>query len=609
MRETILGMVIVCTGLIVSQATTSQAPAQTNDKFARLSEQFIHQTLAQSPSNASQAGYHHYLDPKTGKDVALDSLLDDVSPEAFGEQRKLYAQWRERFHTDTPVSSLGPEDAADWRLIDDQIALNLLELDHIQNYRHNPTVYVELLGSALFQPLTDDYASEDIRLGDVLSRTAEIPRFLKQAQSELTDSDPIFIKVAIEENEGNTDLIQNTIASAVSKNPALKSRFDQVVPPAIAALKDFSQWLQSDLAKRKTDRTWRLGKQFYDQKFRLVMETDITPEQLLSEAESEFRKTRSEMLQIALPLHKQYYPDHDDRASLAQQERENKIISEVLQKIAEDHPNRNALLETAKDDLVGIRQFIIDKKIVSLKSRDNLKVIPTPEFQRGIYSVGGFHSAPPLDPNAEAQYWVTPISPSTPEASAESRLREYNNWVLKWLCIHEALPGHYVQAEHANDVQPVTRRLVRALYGNGAYDEGWAEYIAQNMMQQGFANSDPRYRISYLKVWLRAIGNSILDIRMQTLGMTDEQAMHFMMDDAFQTRAEAEGKLQRAKLSSTQLPTYFVGTEEWWRLRRAYETAKGKRFTLAEFHDRALDEGALPVPWLKDILLPPQQAH
>jgi uncharacterized protein (DUF885 family) len=608
MRKTIFGMVIVCAGFIAALATNSpaQAPAQTNVKFASLSEQFIHETLAQSPSNASQAGYHHYLDPKTRKDVALDSLLDDVSPKAFAEQRKLYAQWRERFHTDTPISSLGPEDAADWRLIDDQIALNLLELNHIQNYRHNPTVYVELLGSALFQPLTDDYASEDIRLGDVLSRTAEIPRFLKQAQSELTDSDPIFIKVAIEENEGNANLIQNTIASAVSKTPTLKSRFDQVAPPAIAALKDFSQWLQSDLGKRKTDRTWRLGKHFYDQKFRLVMETDIAPEQLLVDAESEFRKTRSEMLQIALPLHKQYYPDHDDHSSLVQQERENKIISEVLQKIAEDHPNRNALLETAKDDLVGIRQFIIDKKIVSLKSRDNLKVIPTPEFQRGIYSVGGFHSAPPLDPNAEAQYWVTPISPSTPEASAESRLREYNNWVLKWLCIHEALPGHYVQAEHANDVQPVTRRLVRALYGNGAYVEGWAEYIAQNMMQQGFANSDPRYRISYLKVWLRAIGNSILDIRMHTLGMTDEQAMHFMMDDAFQTRAEAEGKLQRAKLSSTQLPTYFVGTEEWWRLRRAYETAKGKHFTLAGFHDRALDEGAMPVPWLKDILLPKQ---
>src|SRR5581483_8702844 len=98
--------------------------------------------------------------------------------------------------------------------------------------------------------------------------------------------------------------------------------------------------------------------------------------------------------------------------------------------IAADHPQRNDLIETAKDDLTGIRQFIVDKKIVSLKSRDNLKVIPTPEFERGIYSVGGFHSAPPLDPNAEAEFWVTPISAQTPEASAESRLREYNNWVL-----------------------------------------------------------------------------------------------------------------------------------------------------------------------------------
>ena len=588
-----------CSGL----AQLGPAAPQGSEKFEKLSEQFIHETLALSPSAASQAGYHKHVDPKTGKTIALDGLLDDVSQEGMAKQRRVYAEWRERFHSETPVESLGREDAADWRLIDDQIGLNLLELDRIQNYKHNPTVYVELLGSALFQPLTDDYASEEVRLGDVLSRVAAIPRFLNQARSELLDADPIFIKVAVEENDGNVNLISSTIATALAKHQELKARFDQESPTALKALKDFSAWLQNDLAKRKTDRTWRLGKDLYVEKFRLVMETEITPEQLLSQAESEFKKRRAEMLELALPLHKRYYPDHDAHSTLSQQDRENKIIGEVLRKIADDHPNPNALLETAREDLAGIRQFIVDKKIVSLKSRDNLKVIPTPEFERGIYSVGGFHSAPPLDPNAEAEFWVTPISPKTPEASAESRLREYNNWVLKWLCIHEALPGHYVQAEHANDVQPVTRRLVRALYGNGAYVEGWAEYIAQVMMQQGFANSDPRYRLSYLKVWLRAVGNSILDIRMQTMGMTDDEAMHFMMDDAFQTRAEAEGKLQRAKLSSTQLPTYFVGTEEWWRLRKAYEAAKSKEFTLRGFHDHALDEGALPVPWLKDILL------
>jgi uncharacterized protein (DUF885 family) len=585
-------------------AQPSHSSPAANEKFARLSEEFIHQTLALSPSSASQAGYHQHVDAKTGKTVALDALLDDVSAAGMAEQRALYAKWRETFRAETPLASLGTEDAADWRLIDDQIALNLLEFDRIQNYKHNPTVYVELLGSALFQPLTDDYAPEDVRLGHILSRVAAIPHFLDQARSQLVDADPIFIKVAIEENDGNIDLIQNAIAPAIPAGSKLKAQYDQVAPPAIESLKNFSRWLNEDLAKRKTERTWRLGKELYAEKFRLVMETPVTPEQVLTDAEADLKKTRAEMLQIALPLHKQYFPDHDDHASLSPQERENKVIGEVLQKISDDHPKRGELMQTVKDDLAGIRQFIIDKKIVSLKSRDNLKVIPTPPFMRGIYSVAGFHGAPPLDPNAEAQYWVTPIDPKTPDDKAESKLREYNNWVLKWLTIHEALPGHYVQAEHANEIQPVSRRLVRSLFSNGAYVEGWAEYIAQVMMQQGFADNDPRYRISYLKIWLRALGNTILDVRMQTMGMTDDQAMSFMMNDAFQTRAEADGKLQRAKLSSTQLPTYYVGTSEWWRLRRAYEAARGKDFTLAEFHDRALDQGALPVPWLGNILLP-----
>ncbi len=596
----IAACLLISTALI---AQTSHSSAEANAKFAKLSEEFIHETLALSPSSASQAGYHQHVDKKTGKTIALDALLDDVSTAGMAQQRRVYADFRERFRTETPLASLGVEDAADWQLIEDQIALSLLEFDRIQNYKHNPTVYVELLGGAYFQPFTDDYAPQEIRLGDILSRIAATPRFLDQARSQLVDADPIFIKVAIEENEGNIDLIQNTIAPAIPAGSKLKARFDQVAPPAVEALKNFSHWLQDDLSKKKTDRTWRLGKELYAEKFRLVMETPITPEQILAEAEAELKKKRAEMLQIALPLHKQYYPDHDDHANLSQQERENKVISEVLHKISEDRPKRDDLMQTVKDDIAGIRQFIIDKKIVTLKTRDNLKVIPTPPFMRGIYSVAGFHGAPPLDPNAEAQYWVTPIDPKMSDEKAESKLREYNNWVLQWLTIHEALPGHYVQAEHANDIQPVTRRLVRSLYSNGAYVEGWAEYGAQVMMEEGFANRDPRYRLSYLKVWLRALGNTILDVRMQTMNMTDEQAMNFMMNDAFQTKAEAEGKLQRAKLSSTQLPTYFVGTSEWWRLRHEYQAAKGKDFTLEDFHDRALDQGALPVPWLGKILL------
>ena len=223
---------------------------------------------------------------------------------------------------------------------------------------------------------------------------------------------------------------------------------------------------------------------------------------------------------------------------------------------------------------------------------------------RGIYSVAGFHNPPPLEPTAEAQYWVTPIDPKMPDAKAESKLREYNNYTLKWLTMHEALPGHYIQFEHADDVEPVTRRLVRALFGNGAYVEGWAEYICDVMTEAGYLDNSPKFHLMRLKVRLRSMVNTILDICMQTMNMSDQEALDLMMKDAFQTQAEAEGKLLRAKLSSTQLPTYFVGTRQWWVLRKKYQATQGNAFNMEEFHNRALDQGPLPLEYLEKVIVP-----
>jgi uncharacterized protein (DUF885 family) len=315
------------------------------------------------------------------------------------------------------------------------------------------------------------------------------------------------------------------------------------------------------------------------------------------------REVRAEMLRIALPLHKQLYPSHSDHSDQPEHQRENTVISEVLERISQEHADRNRLIEAVKGDVAAIQQFIREKHIVSLSGRDNLKIIPTPMFMRGTYSVAGFHSAPPLEPTAEAQYWVTPIEASVPEAQAESRLREYNKWALQWLTIHEALPGHYIQFEHANNLQPATRRVLRSLLGNGPYVEGWAEYIAQVMMDEGFAGNDPRFRLVMRKIRLRVISNSILDVRMHTMGMTDDQAMSLMMKEAFQTEAETRGKLRRAKLTSVQLPTYYVGLREWQRLRERYQHKMGARFDLQEFHDRVLDQGALPLPLLEQMVM------
>jgi uncharacterized protein (DUF885 family) len=575
-----------------------------SQKFAQMSDQFLKESLARSPTSASAAGYHTHFDPQAGKTIELDALLDDMSLDGIAKQRAFYADWRARFRKETPLASLDSQDAADWQLIDDQIGLTLLEDDSIHNYRHNPTVVVELIGNALFLPLSQGYAPKEVRVGHVLSRAQQIPRLLGQVRPYLTDADPVFVKTAIEENEGNIDLIRNTLAGEIVPGSPLRAQYDRVAPQAIAALQDFSRWLLDDLGKRPSKLDWRLGKSLYDQKFKLVMETSVTPEQVLADAEAELKSVRAEMLELSLPMHARMYPGHGDHSDLTGRDRENRIIGEVLEKISDDHPQRDHLQETIEADLESIKQFIRDKRIVSLSSRENLKVMPTPPFMRGIYSVAGFQSAPPLEPRAKAQYWVTPIDPKMPADKAESKLREYNTFVLKWLTIHEALPGHYIQFEHLNSIQPPRRRLLRSLFANGAYVEGWAEYIAQVMMDEGFLNNDPRFRLEMRKIRLRVLANAILDVRMQTMGMTDVQAMDLMTKDAFQTQSEAEGKLVRAKLSSTQLPTYYVGIREWLAFRAKYQAAAGKNFDMLKFHDAVLDQGPLPVAVVETLVMP-----
>lgn len=609
-RISVLFLLLSLTAMGQGKPSKSAAKGKSggdSPRFATLSDQFVKDSLALSPVNASYAGYH--VHKTKGHTRTLDAELDDVSAGGFAQQRDFYEMWQKRFAQQTPAASLSAQDRADLRLLQDQIALNLLELDTIQSYKHNPTGYVELIGNALFLPLTQEYAPKATRVSHVLQRMQQLPRFLEQAKSVLVDADPIFVKVAQEENDGNIDLIENMVKGELPAADAkLQQQYDETAPKAIAALKQFNTWLADDLGKRKTDRTWRLGKEWYAEKFKYVMETPVTPDQILAQAEGQMKEVRAEMLQLSEPLHKQWFADHGDHSDLQGRERENKIIGEVLQKISDEHAQRDHLMDAVKGDLESIKQFIRDKKIVSLGPRDNLKVIPTPPFMRGIYSVAGFHSAPPLEPNAEAQYWVTPIDPKTPEAKAESKLREYNNYTLKWLTIHEALPGHYVQFEHANNVQPPRRRLLRNLLGNGCYVEGWAEYIAQVMMDEGFPGGSDldrmKFRLMMRKIRLRLLANTILDVRMQTMNMTDEQAMDLMLHDAFQTQAEADGKLQRAKLSSTQLPTYYVGYNEWTRLRQDYQKAMGAKFDMLKYHDEVLDLGPLPIDAVRTLVMP-----
>jgi len=561
--------------------------------FSKLADEFVYSTLTFSPIAATAAGLHEYQGQN------LDEQLDDMGPAALDHHREYYQRFRDRLQNDVKPDALPPESRADFHIIQDQVALALLDLEETQNHLHNPTMYVEMAGNALFTPLTLGYAPLPVRIRQIIARLQKFPLLLDQARTNLISSPAIWTKVAIQENEGNIALVDKTIRAAVPADQ--RADFDRAARAALDALHGFQDFLQTSLAVRD-GYDWRLGRSRYTRKFRYALASGADPSDVLEEAARSLQEVRARMLGLALPLHAQFFPNHPDHADLAGPARENQVISEVLDHIAERHSTRAAFVDDAKSDLDEARQFVAQRHLLTLPPHANLQVIPTPEFMRGIYAVGGFNPAPALEPRLGAFYWITPIPAGWEQPRIESKLREYNFYKLKLLTLHEAIPGHYVQFEYANGIQPATRRLLRGIYGNTPYIEGWAQYATQTMLDEGFLGNSPELRLTFQKEELRVIANAILDIRLQMLNMSDQEALDLMQKETFQEAEEATAKLQRAKLSSAQLPAYFVGWRGWLALRDKYRKGKGSAFRLADFHDAALKQGAVPLPELGPLL-------
>jgi uncharacterized protein (DUF885 family) len=586
--------VLFCCALLQASALAAvqrSFPCSTssNEPFLDVANRFILDSLRFTPVEATQAGYHgDSQDP-------LDNQLDDSSPATIAAERAFYLSARNCF---AQVKTEDPEEQADLALLRNNIESSLFELSVRQSYRYRPQDYVEMVGSGLFFPLTSTEGTEQSRLTSVLARMEQIPRILEQARQNLKDADPVYIETALDENAGNTGVIDQ-IGGMIPAGSPLRARYDAAAKAAKAALNSYAAWLKDDLSKRRHTATWRTGPAVYAKLFAFALGpgTHETPDSVLASAEKDLSRVRSEMYDVALPLHRKWFPGHKDESDV------NKVIEEVINRINDDHVAPGDLLKKVKADAGGIRDFIRQKDLLTLSDRDNMRIVPTPEFLRGVYSVAGFHNAPPLAPSQEAEYWVTPIDPKMPKEQAESKLREYNNWMLLYLTMHEALPGHYTQFEHANNVKPASRRILRVVLGNGPYIEGWGEYAVKEMEDAGYSNHDPRFVLMVQKIRLRVIANAILDIRMQSRNMTDQEALDLMENKAFQTEAEAKGKLRRAKLTAGQLITYYVGYHQWINVRDQAQQTLGAGFSLKRFNDTALDEGPLPLPILQPLLM------
>lgn len=580
--------------------TTQPQPQPAADPFATLANEFVFTTLSFSPSGATQNGLHRYTDPVTHRVMLLDQMLDDYTPAELARQRTYYQTFRQRLQK-LPVRRFDPQTQADYDLLQNAINFALYSIDQEEFYKWKPQLYSENLGSALFSNISLEYADKNTRARDLAARLEQVPVFIDQARRNLTASNDIFRRVAIESIDGVRDLITGMGADFVKGTP-YASRYIRAQPAALAALDGYTGFVNTDLPRR-AQRDWRMGKQRFDAKFGYYLQVSGTPGDLLRAAEDSMRTTRQEMLRLAEPLHKLWFPSHA-HANLSNDAYINAVVGEVLVRIGSEHVGRDSLVHEGETDVAMLESFVRDHRILSLTDFSNLRVIPTPLFMRGIYGVAGAVFAPALEPNLSTFYWVTPISPGWTADQAEAKMREYNKYKFLQISIHEAVPGHAVQGEYANRVTPDWRRLMRVIYGNTPYIEGWAVYAEHMMEESGVNDGDAvKMHLNALKGMLRIYMNTIIDVRLQTMNLPGDSAVAMMMREAFQERPEAEAKLQRAQLDYVQLMTYMAGVEEWTNLRRDVQKKEGAQFNQCRFHDRVLLYGPVPVPTVRKLYM------
>lgn len=586
------------TTAIASAALLSSCSHQ--DAFPDLAREFVLTSLSFAPGSATQMGLHTYVAPGARDTVRLDALLTDYTAAARQRQHDFYTGFQQRLAR-IDRSRLDAQTQADYDLLSDAVAFALFGLDRERFFERRPQQYAEDLGNALFTNISLEYADTATRAGQLTTRLAGVPEFVHTAMANLKASNDVYRRVAVDEIAGVADLIRVSGAQFV-KGTSAADKYASVEPGALAALDEYAHFVRDSLPHLQSF-DWRMGREMFDTKWKYYLQSDITPSQMLESAEDSIVTIRKQMLVLAKPLHVAWFASHrhaetDSTAYL------NSVVGEVLARIGDEHAHRDSLEQRAKDDVRAAGEFVRDHRLMSMTDFSNVRVIPTPVFMRGIYGVAGAVFAPALEPKLSSFYWVTPIPSAWPAPRAEAKLREYNRYKMLSLTIHEALPGHLVQGEYANRVTPEWRRLLRVVFGNGAYSEGWAVYAEHMMEAAGLNGGDSvKARLTALKAMLRIYSNVVIDARLHVQNVPVDGIVPYLVREAFQEEPEATAKLQRAQLDYVQLNLYPVGLHEWWALRREAERREGTSFNLCRYHDTVLSYGPVPVPVARRLYL------
>jgi len=561
---------------LLALALRLSASTPADAAFEKIAHDYIESYLRQSPESATELGDHRF-----------DGELSDYSPAATQATAELERQTLAALAKIDLAALTGPN-RIDLQILRLNIEYDLFTLEQLRPREKNPRTYNGSLADAIYSLTAREFAPPAERLHAVAKRLAAIPRVIAEAKANLQHPARIDTETAIDQTAGAIAQVRDDLEPLLKRAPELRAEIAPVQAQAIAALTAYREWLKTDLLPRSTG-DFRLGEKLYRQKLHFALGVDLTPEEILARAEQDLARTTEQIYATARPLYERYFPGAD-AAVLADRP---KVIKAVLDRLGQQGLTDETIVDRAKASLAAATNFVRTHELVTVPDAP-VQVIVAPEFARGV-SVAYCQPPGALEPKGETFYAIAPTPTDWPASRKVSFFREYNEYMLQDLTVHEAMPGHYLQLAHSNQFRAPT--LVRALFSSGSFIEGWAVYTERVMAESGFGG--PEVRMQQLKMRLRAIINAIIDQKIHMGNMTEQEALDLMMHRGFQEEGEAVGKWKRARLTSTQLSTYFVGAIEHDDLRAAAERRDGAAFNLKRYHDTVLSFGSPNVKFVR----------
>ena len=553
-----------------------------DERFQAHSNSVLEEMWREFPEAGVRLGYYKYADQMTVPDRARREKSVAFYNRQLAELAKFDA------------ATLSAANRVDLALMRNQFESKRWNLTTFKDWQWQPSNYN--VGGSFGLMLATAYAPLDTRLGHVMARLDKVPAYYAAAKASIADPTLEHTQLALIQNKGalgvfGADLVDKVDASSLST--AEKTVFKLRLEAAKNATRDYIGWLDALEAKLKAGpaRSFRIGKALYAQKFAFDIQSGFTAEQLYERALREKATLHGAMEKIA----RQLWPKYMGNAAMPADRLE--LIGAAIDELSKRHTTREAFVATIAKHIPVLEAFVREKDLLDQDSTRPLVVREMPPYMRGSGALASVSAPGPYNPQANTYYNATPLDAFTPE-QAESLLREYNDWMLQILNIHEGVPGHYTQLLHANK----SKSLIKSIFGNGSMIEGWAVFSEKIMLDAGYGNHAPEMWLIWMKWNLRSVVNTILDYEIQTQDLQRDAAIKLLTREAFQQQTEATEKWRRATFTQVQLTSYFNGYAEITALRDEERARLGKDFSVKAFNNKFLSYGSAPVKDIRELM-------